>query len=238
MILSKWIAGLLFTSALAVGATKVGLRAYETERARERDERALAMASRPSGAETARSMSGTNAGLVAPSKGEPDPAETASDPAPPSSVQPSRVTATASGASERVASQRPATSTPKAAGSTTTVRPAALEQPREAPVAELRPTVTYAPERKPSLADELRIIESARTSLSFGDLHATERTLDMHDANFPHGAFADESRVLRIDLFARSGQKQLASDWARAFLAAHPRSAHAPRVRQWLGEAP
>lgn len=86
----------------------------------------------------------------------------------------------------------------------------------------------------PSLADELRLLGRARDALAHGDHAAATAALDEHARVSPAGTFRDEARVLRIDLLARSGDHDRARSQARAYLAAHPSSPHAPRLRELL----
>ena len=85
-----------------------------------------------------------------------------------------------------------------------------------------------------SVADEARLVERARTALAAGDPAAANTALDEHDRVYPHGAFADEARVVRIDLLAR-GDRPAAQAAAAEFLASHPASPYATHLRQLVG---
>ena len=89
----------------------------------------------------------------------------------------------------------------------------------ESPNAELRVT-------------ELQVVDRAYALLAAGQSHEALDTLDEYRARFPHGALADEATVLRIEALARMGEETKASNLARAFLNAHPRSPYAARVLQ------
>lgn len=88
----------------------------------------------------------------------------------------------------------------------------------------------------PTLAEELRLIERARTSLAADDMASADQALDAHALAFPSGVFSEEARILRIDCMARRGDRPRAQGAARAYLAAHPDSPYAPRLRALSGE--
>ena len=50
-------------------------------------------------------------------------------------------------------------------------------------------------------------------------------------AHYPRGVFLIEASVLEIEALAAGGQRGLAASRAQAFLAAHPDSPHAARLR-------
>jgi outer membrane protein assembly factor BamD (BamD/ComL family) len=67
--------------------------------------------------------------------------------------------------------------------------------------------------------------------LSGGRLKEALSALDGYDASFPHGVLAQEAEAMRIDALVRSGQSSAANARASRFLALHPDSPQAPRVR-------
>jgi hypothetical protein len=86
----------------------------------------------------------------------------------------------------------------------------------------------------PSLAREIELLAGARDALAKGDEANALGKLDVHDREFPNGALAPESRVLRIETLARSSDEAhvtRARDLADAFLASHPSGPQARRVR-------
>jgi hypothetical protein len=91
---------------------------------------------------------------------------------------------------------------------------------------------------RPGLAEEVRLVEQARSALRAGDVGAARAALEEHGRQFPRGALSDEVAVLRIDILERSGDRAGAERAARAYLAAHPTSPHAPRLRDFLGGGP
>ncbi len=102
--------------------------------------------------------------------------------------------------------------------------------PRVRPV--LSPSPSASP--PPSLADELRLLAQTRDALARHDHASAKAHLDAHARTFPSGTFEDEARVLRIDLLAASGEPERAREGVRAYLASHPASPHAPRLRELL----
>lgn len=93
---------------------------------------------------------------------------------------------------------------------------------------------TPEPSAHASVADEARLVERARTALAQDDPAAATAALEEHDRVYPGGAFADEARVVRIDVLART-DRAAARTAAEAFLAAHPASPYATGLRQLAG---
>jgi outer membrane protein assembly factor BamD (BamD/ComL family) len=85
------------------------------------------------------------------------------------------------------------------------------------------------------LSDEIVPIDRARAALSRGDTDTALRTLDEYDREFSQGTLAPEAAVLRIEALTGAGRSGEARAAARAFLAAHPTSPLASRVRKVLG---
>jgi len=82
-----------------------------------------------------------------------------------------------------------------------------------------------------NLTRELRMLDEARAALAAGNGSNAIAKLDAYAKAFPNGGLTLESEVLRIDALTRSGQRALARKRAEAFLARHPSSVLAPRVR-------
>lgn len=81
---------------------------------------------------------------------------------------------------------------------------------------------------------EIAMLEQAHRALSEGDAaHALSR-LDVYSARFPRGAMAHEAAVLRIEALVQAGDRVGATRFANRFLAAHPRSPYAARIRSLL----
>lgn len=85
------------------------------------------------------------------------------------------------------------------------------------------------------VAAEVRLVERARRALASGDLTEANAILDDYERSFPHGSLAQEAAILRIDALARSGDRVATERAVAAYLAAHPRSPHAARLRAMIG---
>ncbi len=86
-----------------------------------------------------------------------------------------------------------------------------------------------------SLADEVRALDGARKALAGGNAKACLEKLDSYRVEFPRGVLGLEATVLRIEALAASGARTQARDLGTRFLASHPDSAHAARVRSVIG---
>jgi len=87
---------------------------------------------------------------------------------------------------------------------------------------------------KPSAPREIELIARAREELTRGDAEACLATIAMHDARFPKGQFTPEAQVMRIEATRARGDRAGARTLARAFLAEHPESPYAGRIRSLL----
>jgi len=85
-----------------------------------------------------------------------------------------------------------------------------------------------------ALSEELGALDSARSMLASGDASGALARLDNYNKAFPKGRLQLEAEVLRIDALMKSGQQDLAKKRAQTFLAKHPNSVLAPRVRGFL----
>ena len=85
-----------------------------------------------------------------------------------------------------------------------------------------------------SVAPELKELESVRALLTAGRVSEALITLDAYQKAFPDGVLLQESEVLRLDALVRSGKRAMAEARAHAFLAQHPQSVQAARVRALL----
>lgn len=84
------------------------------------------------------------------------------------------------------------------------------------------------------VAAEVRLVERARRALASGDLTKANALLDDYERSFPHGSLAQEAAILRIDALALSGDRTATEHAVAAYLAAHPRSPHAARLRAMI----
>lgn len=89
---------------------------------------------------------------------------------------------------------------------------------------------------KPSLAEEVALLDGARRALMRGDAEGALRVLEQHARVFSAGALIADAAVLRIEALAARGDKAGAISNARAFLAAFPRDPHAAHVQNILQE--
>jgi hypothetical protein len=128
-----------------------------------------------------------------------------------------------------VAAQLPAAEPPPAAPPVPPAGEIPSAQPSAAPV---DPPHASA---KPSLADEVAALDVAREALAAGDAGRALRALDQHDQRFAGGMLGPEATVLRIEALLLRGDRASATRLGEAFLAAHPRSPHASRLRSLLG---
>jgi hypothetical protein len=83
---------------------------------------------------------------------------------------------------------------------------------------------------------EVASLDRARTALAAGDARAALARVSAHDASFPGGALQPEAVVLRVRALVALGDRAQAASVAGRFLAAHPDSAQAGRLRTLVGE--
>ena len=88
----------------------------------------------------------------------------------------------------------------------------------------------------PSLADEVASLDAARRALSSGDGPGALRALDGFQQAFPRARLGTEAHIMRIEALAASGRSSEARIAGESFLASHPDSPFAPRVRRAIGE--
>jgi hypothetical protein len=98
-------------------------------------------------------------------------------------------------------------------------------------------TPSVLPERTPSLpaaetlAEEMQVLEDAQAALRRGDSHRALALLAEHAWRFPDGRLAEARDVARILALCQAGQRDGSRSLARRFLAEHPQSPFAARVR-------
>jgi hypothetical protein len=127
--------------------------------------------------------------------------------------------------------------------------PVTVARPAPAPAvvagpAATAPVPTVAPAPAPAavpaaprverddLPAELRLIERAQTALAAGDTAAARAALRGHARAFPHGHLVEEREALSTLVLCEGGPSVEASRAAAAFLARHPDSPQAARVRR------
>lgn len=106
---------------------------------------------------------------------------------------------------------------------------------RSAPRVE--PTASAKAER-PSLAEEVALLDRAREAVASGDAGRALAALDDHTRRFPGGALGQEALVLRIEALSMRGDRAAATRLGESFLKSFPQSPLAPRVRSRLGLPP
>jgi hypothetical protein len=87
------------------------------------------------------------------------------------------------------------------------------------------------PAASSSLADEVAALEVARAALRAHDPNAAIVALDRYKSRFPTGKLAPEATVVRIEALNQRGDHASAAALGDRFLAAHPNSPYADRVR-------
>jgi hypothetical protein len=90
----------------------------------------------------------------------------------------------------------------------------------------------------PSLADELALLDSAVSALHRHDAAAALATLDAYDRRFPTGTLVPEATAARIEATLAIGDSSRARELAAQFLADHPNSPVAARVRALVASSP
>jgi hypothetical protein len=140
-------------------------------------------------------------------------------------------------------------------GPPATITPAASEAKATPPAAETAGAVTLqrapasarellpAPPPGPSigkfpegkLADEIALLDAARSALGAGDPTRCLSMLQTHGERFTAPRLSPEVRVLRIEALVALGKWEEARRLGREFLASHPESTHGQRVRTLLG---
>jgi TolA-binding protein len=90
----------------------------------------------------------------------------------------------------------------------------------------------------PALGEQVSAIDRARRTLGDGDAAGALRELDDYESRFPRGALGEEAEALRVEALLAEGDRAAAAKVGARFLAAHPASPHAARVRALLAQAP
>ena len=82
-----------------------------------------------------------------------------------------------------------------------------------------------------SLAEQVQSLDRARVALTSGDAGSALREIAHYRAAWPDGVFLTEASVLEIEALAARGERSLARTRAADFVAAHPDSPQADRLR-------
>jgi hypothetical protein len=112
-----------------------------------------------------------------------------------------------------------------------------LQGPPRAPVATAVPTSLGAPsDDASSIEREIALLDTVKARLVAGAAADAARMLDTYDTEFPNGTLRPEATVLRIRTLLIQGRRSEAQRLADEFLAKHPSSVHAKRIRVLLAE--
>lgn len=103
-----------------------------------------------------------------------------------------------------------------------------------AAVVAARPHGATGTPTEPSISDEIAAFDRARAALDAGDSDRALALVDVYEKRFPSGTFVQEAEVLRVQALSRKGDSSGARRVGQRFLAAHPTSPHAARVRAIL----
>jgi hypothetical protein len=82
-----------------------------------------------------------------------------------------------------------------------------------------------------ALKQQLVLVDHARALATSGDSAAALRAVDEYDRRFPGGALSEEASLVRIEAVAARGDRDHAAALAERFVAEHPGSVYADRVR-------
>lgn len=91
------------------------------------------------------------------------------------------------------------------------------------------PVITKKAEAS-SLADEMRLLDQARTALANKDPKSALRALASYDQKYPRGTLREEATVLRVSALKEDGRAAEAKRLKDQFLKTHPESAHKTRL--------
>jgi hypothetical protein len=91
------------------------------------------------------------------------------------------------------------------------------------------------PESGDDLRAELAALDAASRALDRGDATGALSLIGAYWRSFPRGSLGLEAKVLEAECLDRAGRHAEASAYARAFLAQHPTSPLAGRMRQLAG---
>ena len=94
--------------------------------------------------------------------------------------------------------------------------------------------MTPPPAPRATLTDEVTLIDGALAALRHRDPMHALAILDDYDSRYPTGAMAPEAAVARIQATLAKGDLAKARELGEQFLAAHPKSPLAGRVRDLI----
>ena len=169
------------------------------------------------------------------------PAQAAAGPAVPAQAMPAEVAPMqalpARGVTPPLASSRPRISPLLAEGPVPVTRSLARSSTSSAAVprrpARVGGSVPPGSSRS-SLAAQVQSLDRARVALNSGDAGTALREIVSYHSTWPKGVFLTEASVLEIEALAARGERALAAQRASAFVAAHPDSPQAGRLRSLI----
>ena len=89
-----------------------------------------------------------------------------------------------------------------------------------------------------SLNAQIAWLDRARRAIEAGDPATALHLLDDYRATYPEGTLSQEAELLRIEALIAGGQRAAAESLATRFIAAHPSSPHARRIRELVNPPP
>lgn len=107
------------------------------------------------------------------------------------------------------------------------------------PIAPVNPPATAktaAAEGGTSIEREIELLDGVKAKLGQNDAAGAAKALDGYDREFPAGVLAPERTVLRIRTLILQGNRPAAARMGEEFLAKHPGSVHAKRIRALLAD--
>ncbi len=128
------------------------------------------------------------------------------------------------------------TPAPPVVTATATAEAATIELPTE--TARHATQAHVAQPAASTLSEQVAALDRARAALDARDGAKARKLVDAYEAEYPGGAFTQEAEVVRIEALSRDGNRAEAERAGKRFLAAYPKSPHAPRVRTLLGYDP
>jgi hypothetical protein len=129
-------------------------------------------------------------------------------------------------------------STPAVVAPIAPTTPPVITAPSPPVIAAPPPPRVLAPRvERDDLPAELRWIERAQSALAADDPAAAQAALRAHGRLFPHGHLAEEREALAVQVLCASGRADEARQAAADFVARHPTSPQAARVRRTCVDA-
>jgi len=93
-------------------------------------------------------------------------------------------------------------------------------------------------EGEDDLGAQLALVDGARALLANGNARDALARLREYDARYPAGALGPEAIALRVEALLRSGEQAKGRALGDKFVAQHPNSPYAARIRSLLAQAP